>query len=267
MKKNFVRIVAAVLVAMLALTLIPMGAFAATVAVYDEIYGKNNPTWEDYDNNVSGVDFFYKDTITKPSVTIKTSDYKDTIIFGGELYDLKGVFQWVNDFDPDDEIEMKSSLTFNDKNDYSVSLGYVPHQHSLSYWYSDGTTHWRECLVCKQFKNEGFWDRFMYQNWCQDGDEDGICNVCGGDVPYHDIKVIEVEGAKITLNRDNASHRTKITADVEAEDGYKVGKLHFVKVRDNGSRQEITRYKKDGQFWTYMPTYEMEVSVDVTKTK
>ena len=107
----------------------------------------------------------------------------------------------------------------------------------------------------------------MYQNWCQDGDEDGICNVCGGDVPYHDIKVIEVEGAKITLNRDNASHRTKITADVEAEDGYKVGKLHFVKVRDNGSRQEITRYKKDGQFWTYMPTYEMEVSVDVTKTK
>jgi hypothetical protein len=42
-------------------------------------------------------------------------------------------------------------------------------------------------------------------------------------------------------------------------------KRHFVKVREDGSKQEITRHKKDGQFWTLMPTYEMEVSAEFIK--
>lgn len=265
MKKNLVRIVALLLVAMLAITLLPLGALAATVDVFEEYHEKQNPDWNDpfYGG-------FYVGTEKGNKVTIKTSDYDKHVAFNDELYDLKGVFDYSKCPDMDaslkewnKDISTKSSITF-EKNG-QAGLMYVPHQHKLSYWYSDGTTHWRECLVCKKFADQGFWEQFMYQNWCQDGDEDGICNICGGDVPYHDIKVIEVEGAKITLNRDNASHRTKITADVEAEDGYKVGKVHFVKVRDDGSKQEITRYKKNGQFFTYMPTYEMEVSVDVNK--
>jgi len=263
MKKNLVRIIAGLLVALLALTLIPMGALAISVDVYEEYHENKTPEWND-----PFWGGYYIDTETGKSVTIKTSDYDKYEDFGGELYDLKGVFDYSKCPDEDDsekewdkDIPAKSSITFT-KNG-AAGLLYVPHQHKLSYWYSDGTTHWRECLVCKKF--ERFHEPFMYQNWCQDGDEDGICNICGGDVPYHDIKVIETEGATITLNRDNASHRMKITADVEAKEGYTAGKVHFIKVRDDGSRQEVTRYKKDGQFWTYMPTYEMEVSVDVTK--
>ena len=294
MKKNMVRIVAALLVAMLALTLIPMGAFAIdpdVIFVQKEYYETEEPSYYDYMNNwqIYGSADQYA-----PGDTIKYSDYNKTLHIGDSLYDFAG-FDYIDDIDWDsvdwenyDAWAKDTALPFYNSNisipkelddDFKniwgydgenkatwIYAAYTPHQHKLSNWYSDGTTHWRECLVCKQFAAQGFWDQFMYQNWCQDGDEDGICNVCGGDVPYHDITVIESEGGKITLNRDNASHRTKITADVEAEEGYKLKKLHFVKVRDDGSKQEITRHKKNGQFWTLMPTYEMEVSAEFVKT-
>jgi hypothetical protein len=137
-----------------------------------------------------------------------------------------------------------------------VIAGYTPHKHKLSYWYSDGTTHWRECLVCEE--------NFIGQNWCQDGDEDRICNICGGDVPYHDITAEGPDGYTVTLNRDNASHRTKITAKVEAPAGAQY-KLHFIKVRTDGSEQEITRYKKNGEFYTHMPTYPLKVVIETIK--
>ena len=47
MKKNVVRIVAALLVAMLALTLIPMGALALTVDVVSEGY-EDYPTYDEW---------------------------------------------------------------------------------------------------------------------------------------------------------------------------------------------------------------------------
>lgn len=262
MKKNFVRIVAALLVAMLALTLLPLGAMAISVDVVEEYHEKQTPDWNDLYTGI------YIGTETGKKVTIKASDYDKNIVFGNEIYDLKGVFDYSKEPGPNaslkewnKDISTKSSITFT--KDGIAGLMYVPHQHKLSYWYSDGTTHWRECLVCKNF--DGFEEPFMYQNWCQDGDEDGICNICGGDVPYHDVTVIEEEGGKITVNRDTASHRTKITADVEPADGYQLKKLHFTKVRTDGTRQEITRYKQNGQFWTYMPTYELEVSAEFIK--
>lgn len=272
MKKNMVRIVALLLVAMLALTLIPMGALAVDVCVDYDIHDDVNPSW-DYSDYIATPE---NDYVIKPgnaSVTIKASDYPSHYEFYDELYDLQGILDWSKEpSDPsdwDETIKTTSSIKFDTeyigKYGNSAWLIYTPHQHKLSYWYSDGTTHWRECLVCKNYSQ--FDEDFMYQNWCTDGDEDGICNVCGGDVPYHDVTVIESEGGKITVNKETASHRTKITADVEPAEGYKLKKLHFTKVRDDGSEQEITRYKKNGQFWTYMPTYDLEVSAEFVKTK
>ena len=257
MKKNIVRIVAALLVAMLALTLIPLGALAATIDVNTEAYGAKYPTVDDWMSNWAPLGSESHSGLL--SVTIKTSDYDNLIYIDDELYELKGFLDddktdWS---DEDAPLKFNSSVTAKGNEHLWVTLGYALHTHDLSCWYSDGTTHWRECLECDE--------NFLCQNWCTDGDEDGICNVCGGDVPYHDVTVIEEEGGKITVNRDTASHRTKITADVEPAEGYKLKKLHFTKVRDDGSKQEITRYKKNGQFWTYMPTYELEVTAEFVK--
>ena len=252
-RKTLVRIVAFVLVAILALTLLPLGALAATVTVTGGMSEKENPDLWDVHTS------WYEDTeFHKGSVTIKTNNYDSYIIApNGQDYDLKGVVDMSDALKhPGQELDPQSSVTF-EKNGWAMLL-YTPHGHKLSRWYSDGTTHWRECLVCDHGK-------FVYQNWCQDGDEDGICNVCGGDVPYHDIIIKDSDGGKITVNEETASHRTKITADVEAADGYKLKKLHFVKIREDGTRQEITRRKENGQFWTLMPTYDLEVSAEFVK--
>lgn len=270
MKKNFVRIIAALLVAMLALTLLPLSTFALEardVNIGDLYFDEEDPEYNDA---------FYFDPKYPPlspdadeSITIRIEDFEELVELWGDLYDLDGLILDSDNsgktIDPKDSIVIPPDDGTDEwQNKYGwVFLAYTPHHHKLSRWYSDGTTHWRECLVCK--KDKRFHEKFMYQNWCQDGDEDGICNVCGGDVPYHDVTVIEEEGGKITVNRDNASHRMKITADVEPAEGYKLKKLHFVKIRDNGSRQEITRHKKNGQFWTLMPTYELEVSAEFVK--
>lgn len=272
MKKNLVRAVALGLVAILALALLPLGALAVDVRVFDVAFNNRNPLNDSKYVVTSGNNIT---SINKPSVTIKTSDYDKLVNINGELFDLKGIINGFNydAWDPSIKVPFVSSVTITEDNlknwdpvfEFNtgvptalVTLGYVPHRHKLTCWISDGTTHWRNCLVCGE--------QFICQNWCQDGDEDGICNVCGGIVPYHDVIVKDSDGGKITVNRETASHRTKITADVKVSDGYKLKKLHFIKVRTDGSRQEITRYTQaPGQFWTPMPTYDLEITAEYVK--
>lgn len=271
MKKNLVRAVALGLVAILALALLPLGALAVNVEVESEYYPTTKkPTVNDFYYNYKHLGYY--PATSGSSVTIKTSDYDKLLNINGDLYDLKGIVNGFK-FDPanqDAKLPYASSVTITDANQNGwfmtdsptgtsyVYLSYVPHTHKLSCWISDGTTHWRNCLVCGE--------QFLCQNWCQDGDEDGICNVCGGIVPYHDVTVKDSEGGKITVNRETASHRTKITADVKVADGYKLKKLHFTKIRTDGSRQEITRYTQaPGQFWTPMPTYDLEITAEYVK--
>ena len=252
-RKKLVRIVAFVLVAILALTLVPLGALAATVNVSGGITEKEEPKiWNIHTDWHEGTE------AQKGSVTIKTSDYDSYIIApDGQDYDLEGIVDMGQALkNPGEELDPKSSVTF-EKYGWAMLL-YTPHGHKLSRWYSDCTTPWRECLVCDH-------GDFIYQNWCLDGAGDGICDVCGGDVPYHDVTVVESEGGKITVNEDTAAYRTKITADVEPAEGYKLKKLHFVKIREDRSRQEITRRKENGQFWTLMPTCDLEVSAEFVK--
>lgn len=315
MKKNIVRALALALVLIMALGIIPLAAFAAdenAAWVYSAYYQKNNPTLNDVPNvNASNM--------YATGETIKVTDYNQTKLLDGKLYDFSGFASMSNTYaniiakrdefmanNPTaddaaiakyvDTLIKNTTLTFKNSNIkidpypdaskysggetdpayinackewtskyQSIYAGYTPHQHSLSRWYSDSTTHWRECLVCKKFSKQGFWEQFMYQNWHSDGDENRICDVCGADIPYHEVTVIDSEGGKITVNFDEAPHRRKITASVEVEEGYKLKKLHFTKIRDDGSEQEITRYKKSGEFWTYMPTYDLEVTAEYIK--
>lgn len=283
MKKNLVRIVALLLVAMLALTLLPMGAFAAEAkntieAGLSFVYTEDSSLKIKNGYFSNGYEFDYDPIyIGSSSVSIKTSDYDKNIIIDNELYDIDQFY--LESYNPSNDThsikgEGSSIKIPGEPSDpkeaeewyykyWWTYLGYTPHQHKLSYWYSDSTTHWRECLVCKHYAE--FDEDFMYQNWHSDGDEDRICDVCGADIPYHEVRVIESEGGTITVNETEAPHRRKIVATVEAAEGYKLKKLHFTKIRDDGSEQEITRYKKDGQFWTYMPTYDLEVSAEFVK--
>ena len=259
MKKTIVRVLAFALVLLLALGILPLGALAATVDVWKEIHTSANPKWDDPCAYAEQID-----SKNGTSVTIKTSDYDKYIVHAdGKLYDLKGIFDW-DDYAADKTIKMSSSLTYTDNEHHYVSLGYVPHSHGLSRWYSDDTTHWRECMTCKEALKQ--YDQFLNRNWHSDGDEDRICDVCGADIPYHDITVIDSKGGKITVNLEEAPHRQKITASVELEEGYKLKKLHFTKVRTDGSKQEIRRRKTDKTtWWTYMPTYDLEVTAEYVK--
>jgi len=282
MKKNMVRILAFVLVLILALGVLPLGALAAEpdptapvkVFVQAESYEKY-PTVDDY-LNWKAVDTWPLPTVQGTgSVTIKTSDYdsltKDR--FGNKI-DLQGIVHFPDNWNGNNTsaLPVASSVTY-DTSDYyegippTAWLVYTPHQHSLSYWYSDNTTHWRECLTCKKAFGEYY--QFMFQNWHSDGDEDRVCDVCGHDIPYHEIEVEEVKGGKITVELDEAPHRKKIVATAEPEEGYKLKKIHFIKVRDNGTEQEITRRKTStkGTWWAYMPTYDLKVTAEFVKKK
>ena len=294
MKKNMVRILAFVLVLILALGIIPLSAFAAgDFFVQREFYNTTIPSIYDWENQATsdhktGYNLYGEATPYNAGDTIKYNDYKDTLITDGKMYDFAGFAHIVV---PDNlvdyeawaktnrvpyyqgDIAIPNDLTsaegkkFTETWDTYIYAGYTAHQHSLSYWYSDNTTHWRECLVCKRFSAEGFWEPFMFQNWHSDGDEDRVCDVCGHDIPYHEIDVEEVKGGKITVELDEAPHRKKIVATAEPDEGYKLKKIHFIKVRDNGTEQEITRRKTStkGTWWTYMPTYDLKVTAEFVK--
>ena len=261
MKKHIVRMLAFLLVLILALGILPLGALAATVKVHDEYHTSQNPAWDDkfYGDNVP-IDVVHGNT-----VTIKTSDYDKYATFDNEPYDMKGVFDYAKiPKDTSKKIDTSSSVTF--KEDGSAGLLYVPHEHRLSKWICDDTTHWRECRVCKYLP--GHEEPFIARNWHSDGDEDRVCDVCGAEIPYHEISVIDSKGGTINVELEEAPYRRKITATVEAAEGYKLKKLHFIKVRDDGSKQEITRRKTDkSTWWTYMPTYDLEVTAEFVRKK
>lgn len=272
MKKTFIRIIAALLIAMLALTLIPLSTFALDADyyyVYNNYVDSYDPSFQDFINAETAGQFETVDEIAvkNDSVSIDTDDYDDHAIWDGSLYDLQGVLVKYYTSNYDRDLVLKDGLTITDKNAADLmpyfDLIYTTHRHKLSYWYSDSTTHWRECLVCKHYSQ--FDEDFMYQNWHSDGDEDRVCDVCHADIPYHEVAVIETEGGKITVNEVEAPHRKKIVANVEAEEGYQFKKLHFTKIRDDGTRQEVTRRKNAEGFWTNMPTYDLEVSAEFIK--
>jgi len=281
MKKNLVRILAFALVLILALGIIPLGALAAStdpsepieVIVTAEAYGKY-PTVNEWSNSIGKEDIWSLPSVPgNVSVTINASNYNSFEIRNGNKYDLQGIVDFSAFTGTDGSpVPISSSVTFYAK-DYVDSsylpgawLVYTPHQHALSRWYSDGTTHWKECLVCKRYA--GYEVPFIAQNWHSDGDDDRICDVCGHDIPYHDIDVEEVKGGKITVELDEAPHRKKIVANVEPDEGYKLKKIHFIKVRTDGSEQEITRRKTNkSTWWAHMPTYDLKVTAEFVKKK
>lgn len=255
MKKNLVRILALALVLILALGLIPMGAFAATATIFKKGYNAEKPSvdtfqndWEDFGDEIrTGVG----------DITVKASEYSNLYLFGGVLYELQGFVDgaktdWSN---PENAIQFTNSVTLKDGD--KATLGYALHGHDLTCWIYDDNVHWKHCEECGE--------QFVIQNWHQDLNKDKTCDICGGPIRYYDITVVDVEGGKVTVSETSAPYRTRVNVTVEAESGYELHKVRFFKVRDNGSKQEIVRYQNGTDYYFEMPTYDVEVVAEFVK--
>lgn len=248
-KKNMVRILAFALVVIMALSILPLASFADSVLTGATATNKN-PSFNDIDAWFSGVNI-------SDGTTIKTSDYDSLIRLDGENYDLKGITDITAALEnPNAAMKFSSSV----KTSGSVyALIYTPHAHKLYGWYGDATNHWKYCPVCKE--------NFVAINWHYDGDRDRYCDVCGDAIVYYDITVKDSQGGKIIVKEDTAPYRDKINVEIEAASGYRLGQVHFYKVRPDGSRSELTRHKKvTGQsYWFEMPSFNVEIEADFIK--
>ncbi len=253
MKKNLVRVLAFLLVLMLALGLLPLGAFAYDVYIYEQPYKSTDTVYaEDYG-------FSQIDTKTFPdgtSATIKASSYDNLIYVGSELFELRGLYDYNHYYsNPTEKIELKSSITVSGH--AILDLMYTAHDHDLSCWYYDDNVHFKHCLECDEL--------FVVQNWHRDGDEDRVCDICGGTIPYHDITVVDSEGGKVAADETSAPYRARVNVSVEPENGYELKKIRFFKVRDDGSKQEIVRHQKGNGYYFDVPTYDVEIVAEFLK--
>lgn len=249
-KKNMVRILAFALVVIMALSILPLASFAEAV-IWDVTTSKTNPTAND-------IDSVFDYSVESNGTTIKTSDYDSLLHLNGEKYDLKGIADLDASFaNPDATMKLSNSVVA--KNGAWYALIYTPHAHKLYGWYGDATNHWKYCPVCKE--------NFVAINWHYDGDRDRYCDVCGDAIVYYDITVKDSQGGKIIVKEDTAPYRDKINVEIEAASGYRLGQVHFYKVRPDGSRSELTRHKKvTGQsYWFEMPSFNVEIEADFIK--
>ena len=250
MKKNMVRILAFALVVIMALSILPLASFA-----YADVLGltttKQNPTGYDFDQVV------IPPLAVPDNTSIKTSNYDSLIHLDGEKYDLKGITDLTAITDYDAKLKFTNSVVAKDGKIYG--LIYTPHAHKLYGWYGDATNHWKYCPVCKE--------NFVAINWHYDGDRDRYCDVCGDVIVYYDITVKDSEGGKVIIKEETAPYRDKINVEIEPASGYRLGQVHFYKVRPDGSRSELTRHKKvTGQsYWFEMPSFKVEVEADFVK--
>lgn len=139
---------------------------------------------------------------------------------------------------------------------------YGAHQHVYSCWIPDNNNHWAKCLVCGE--------NFLLMNWHYDNDEDDWCDVCGHEIIYYDISIKDVEGAKITIDGDRdmtAPYRDWIEVSVEAEEGYKVTDVRVWKIRENGTKDQITRkiVKRGSEYKFEMQNFDCEIVATVVK--
>ena len=247
-KKNMVRILAFALVVIMALSILPLASFADSYLA-GVTTTKRNPSLSDVDQILGSVK-------VPDGTTIKTSDYDSLIHLDGEKYDLQGIANVGAITNPDAAMKFSSSVkTYNSY----YALVYTPHAHRLYGWYGDATNHWKYCPVCKE--------NFVAINWHYDGDRDRYCDVCGDVIVYYDITVKDSEGGKVIIKEETAPYRDKINVEIEPASGYRLGQVHFYKVRPDGSRSELTRHKKvTGQsYWFEMPSFKVEVEADFVK--
>lgn len=165
------------------------------------------------------------------------------------------------DYDDSDAFQ-KAFNSWLENYSYLILAIYGPHQHVLTKWRRDNNNHWSDCKVCKK--------QFVVINWHSDHDEDDFCDVCGHEIVYYDIAIKDVEGVKVTIDGDRdmtAPYRDWIEVSVEAEEGYQVTDVRVWKIRQNGTKNQITRHivKRGSEYKFEMQNFDCEIVPTVIK--
>lgn len=273
------RTLALVLVLIMAVSILPMAAMAASTSyemwVYENYYASakdklNNPI---YSGDQGTVTIDSKTTIT-------TKDFKNLIETADGLFELEGLHLWplydskgnfIEDFPnvtagnsttsitipafPEDEAKQQEWLTkYGD-----IILAYAPHQHDNAYWTYSKTNHWFNCAECG--KNQ------LMMDWHSDFNADDICDVCGGPIVYYPVEIADTENGTVSIEKDEYRLNDIVYIELDPADGYVLDQIMAFKHREDGtSARLVVRAKTKGsEYYFKMPSFDCEVVVTFKK--
>ena len=271
MKHPLPRSLVSVLALVLVLSLLPLGALAAT-NVYQDVFDGRDADFDDYDRVVSSTFLEGIPETGHGPYTISAEDYDYYIRQDGEVYEFLGMgsVTAAGDRRIDNGVEsitvpvLPASATTEEVlawiNEYwDISLAYGPHKHTpfQGKWFSNATNHWQVCGQCLTVYN---------MNWHWDLDEDGICDDCGMEILRYPITLPEVSGGSLTLSQKDGAYNDVVEVTVEAAPGYALRQLHFYRL-EGEQRFELIRWEDapGTQYHFLMPFYPVVIEAEFEK--
>lgn len=274
MKNVTSRVLALMLILIMAISVLPMAAMAAEselpnnglLLIQSDIFGKAND--KIFDAYIGNYSYELKEVTTKP-VTIKITDDNNLIEFGDEVYELEGM-HFFSKIDEDTVVSNGTTSitvpaypvdgTDEQKNEWlnkwsGVLLAYAPHQHDAAYWTYSKTNHWINCTECGKTQ--------LMMNWHSDNDADDICDVCGGPIVYYPVEIAETEHGTVTIEKDAYRLNDIVYIELDPDDGYVLDEIMAFKHRADGtSARLVVRPEVKGSEYRFkMPSFDCEVVV------
>ena len=263
-KRHLIRARAVVLV----LSVLPLSAFAYDTGIYRDILDTRDCLLNDDSHLVYTTPLGVVPSTEKGGYTVTIKDYDALLNFDDHLYDFIGMGSI---FDPKlpkanngitsitipalpDDATLEEIILWQQC--YTdISLVYAPHKHDLGPICYSPTNHWRECRICHE----------VIMDWHHDYNEDGVCDICGQDIVYYKVSVLDTQNGKVTVSKDKASLNQRVDVTVEPADGYVLQELHFYKL--NSVRSELTRYEDvpGEKYHLTAPSYDVEIEAVFVK--
>jgi len=284
MKNVTSRVLALMLVLIMAVSVLPMAAMAeedvvpniGNVFIESDIFGNANDTiltkgtdgyyWWNGAGQWKVEDYF---TVSTKPVTIKVSDYDNLVEIDGEIYELEGMHSYYK-IDKDTVVKNGTTSitvpafpvdgTDAEQDEWfmkwsGILLAYAPHQHDAAYWSYSKTNHWINCTECGKTQ--------LMMNWHSDNNADDICDVCGGPIVYYPVDIAETEHGSVSIEKEAYRLNDIVYIELDPDDGYVLDEIMAFKHRADGtSARLVVRPEVKGSEYRFkMPSFDCEVVV------
>lgn len=271
MKNVTSRVLALMLILIMAISVLPMAAMAEEdapniIEIGSVLFGDASKKL--YDSVGWVYDVTTKKVETKP-VTIKVTDDNNLIEIGDEIFELEGM-HLLSKIDKDTVISngttsitipaYPASGTDKEKQEwedkwYGVLLAYAPHQHDNAYWTYSKTNHWFNCAECGAI--------MLMMNWHSDNNADDICDICGGPIVYYPVDIAETEHGSVSIEKEAYRLNDIVYIELDPDDGYVLDEIMAFKHRADGtSARLVVRPEVKGSEYRFkMPSFDCEVVV------